>query len=105
LTQKCVVTLELISQTIKEDFDVEFESLSGNLMVVWANSAGSNGVNGVRVATAAWTGGNPLHTWGTRYTPPTFLDDATNLDLAANPNTNEMVFASLGIAGAGLQAG
>ena len=24
LTQKCVVTLELISQTIKEDFDVEF---------------------------------------------------------------------------------
>lgn len=88
-----------------EDFDVEFESLSGNIMVVWDNSAGNNGVNGVRYARAIWSGGTPLHTWGAATTPPTFLDDAINLDLAANPNTNEMVFASLGIAGAGLQAG
>jgi hypothetical protein len=82
-----------------DDFDVEFESLSGDLMVVWANSAGSNGVNGVRAATATWTGGTPLHAWGTPYAPPTFADDATNLALNANPDTNEMVFASIGNAG------
>ena len=84
-----------------DDFDVEFESLSGDLMVVWANSAGNNGTNGVRVATAAWTGGTPLHAWGTRYSPPTFDNDATNLDLAANPNSNEMIFASIGNAAGG----
>jgi hypothetical protein len=88
-----------------EDFAVQYESLSGNIMAVWGNSAGSNGVNGVRYARAVWTGGSPLHTWGAVTTPPTFLDDAVNLDLAANPASNEMVFASLGIAGAGLQVG
>ncbi|MBI4655604.1 MAG: lamin tail domain-containing protein [Elusimicrobia bacterium] len=88
-----------------DDFDVEFESLSGDIMVVWANSAGANGTNGVRYATATWTGGNPLHSWGNVVTPATFLDDATDLDLAANPASNEMVFASIGNAGSDLQIG
>lgn len=86
-------------------FDLEFESLSGDLMLVWANSAGADGANGVRYATAAWSGGSPLHTWGNPVTPATFLDDATNLDLAANPLNNGMVFASIGNSGADLQIG
>lgn len=86
-----------------EDFDVEYESLSGDVMMVWGNSAGSNAVNGVRYRTC--TGGIAACTWGAVTTPPTFLDDATNLDLAANPNSDEMVFASIGNAGSDLQIG
>ncbi|MEW5907083.1 MAG: fibronectin type III domain-containing protein [Elusimicrobiota bacterium] len=88
-----------------ESFAVETESLSGNIMVVWGNSAGADGVNGVRYATAAFTGGTPAHAWGNPVIPPTFADDATNLDLAADPATNRMVFASIGNAGSDLQAG
>ncbi|MDD2806694.1 MAG: fibronectin type III domain-containing protein [Elusimicrobiales bacterium] len=88
-----------------EDFDLEFESLSGDLMAVWANAAGADGTNGVRYAVATWTGGSPLHTWGAVTTPPTFLDDATNLDLAANPASDAMIFASIGNAGSDLQIG
>jgi prepilin-type N-terminal cleavage/methylation domain-containing protein len=86
-----------------EDFDVEYESLSGDVMMVWANSAGSNAVNGVRYRTC--TGGIAACTWGAVTTPPNFLDDATNLDISANPNTDEIVFASIGNAGSDLQIG
>ena len=88
-----------------ESFAVETESLSGDIMVVWGHSGGSDGVNGVRYASAPWSGGSPLHTWGSPTAAPAFLDDATNLDLAANPASNEMVFASIGNAGSDLQAG
>ncbi|OGR76399.1 MAG: hypothetical protein A2X32_12450 [Elusimicrobia bacterium GWC2_64_44] len=99
-------SLEIVSASQdSESFAVETESLSGDLMVVWGHSAGSDGVNGVRYATAAWNGGSPEHVWGSPVTAPTFLDDATNLDLAANPASNEMVFASIGNAGSDLQAG
>ncbi|MCG2726134.1 MAG: fibronectin type III domain-containing protein, partial [Elusimicrobia bacterium] len=99
-------SLEVVSvaQDI-DDFDVEFESISGDIMVIWANSAGSSFVNGVRYAVAAYTGGSPNHTWGSVTIPPTFLNDATNLDLSANPNTNEMVFASIGNGGSDIQMG
>jgi hypothetical protein len=86
-----------------EDFDVEYESLSGDVMVVWANSAGADGTNGVRYATC--TGGTSTCTWSGVTTPPTWLDDATHLDIASNPNTDEIVFASIGNAGNDLQAG
>ncbi len=86
-----------------EDFDLEYESLSGDLMVVWAISAGNNGTNGVRYATC--TGGTANCTWTLNLTPPTFKDDATNLDLAADPITDQLVFASIGDAGSDLQIG
>lgn len=86
-----------------ENFDVEYESLSGDVMVVWGNSAGADGTNGVRYATC--TGGTAACTWSAVTTPPTFLDDATHIDLSANPNTDEMVFASIGKAGGDLQIG
>lgn len=86
-----------------EDMDIEYESLSGDLMLVWANGAGGNGTNGVRYRTCP--GGIATCTWGAVTTPPTFLDDATSLDISANPNTDEMVFASIGNAGGDLQLG
>lgn len=86
-----------------EDFDVEYESLSGNVMIVWANSSGGNGTNGVRYRVC--TGGIPLCTWGGVTTPPTFSDDATNLDISANPNSDEIVFGSIGNGGSDLQIG
>ncbi|MCK5582215.1 MAG: lamin tail domain-containing protein, partial [Elusimicrobiales bacterium] len=90
-----------ISQDV-DDFDVKFESISGDIMIVWANSAGANGTNGAWYVTA---GGTPNHIWGTPSAMPTFADDATNLDLSVNPDTNEMIFASIGNAGADLQIG
>jgi hypothetical protein len=86
-----------------ENMDLEFESLSGNLMLVWANGTGSNGVNGVRYRRC--TGGTATCTWGAVTTPPTFADDATSLDISANPKSNEIVFASIGNAGGDLQIG
>lgn len=86
-----------------ENMDLEFESLSGNLMLVWANGTGSNGTNGVRYRRC--TGGTAMCTWGAVTTPPTFADDATSLDISANLQTNEIVFASIGNAGGDLQVG
>ncbi len=86
-----------------ENMDIEYETLSGDLMLVWSNANGSNGTNGVRYRMC--TGGVAACTWGPVTTPPTFSDDATNLDLAANPNTDEIVFASIGNAGGDLQIG
>lgn len=86
-----------------EDFDLVYESLSGDLMVVWANSAGNNGTNGVRYRTC--NGGIVACTWGAVTTPPTWRDDATNLDISANPVTDEIAFASIGDAGSDLQTG
>ncbi|MGD9641917.1 MAG: fibronectin type III domain-containing protein [Elusimicrobiales bacterium] len=99
-------SLEVVSAAQDvESFAVETESVSGDIMAVWGHSAGADGVNGVRYMTAAWTGGTPEHAWGGVTAAPSFLDDATNLDLAANPAGNEMVFASIGNAASDLQAG
>lgn len=86
-----------------ENMDIEYESLSGDLMLVWSNANGSNGINGARYRTCS--GGIAMCTWGAVTTPPTFVDDATSLDISANQNTDEMVFASIGNAGGDLQLG
>lgn len=86
-----------------ENMDIEFESISGDLMLVWGNANGGNGTNGVRYRTCP--GGIPTCVWGAVTTPPTFLDDATSLDIAANPISDEIVFASIGNAGGDLQLG
>ncbi len=86
-----------------ENMDIEYESLSGNLMLVWANATGYNGTNGVRYRRC--TGGIAMCTWGAVTTPPTFADDATSLDISSNPKTDEIVFASIGDAGGDLQLG
>lgn len=86
-----------------ESFDLAYESLSGDLMTIWGTSTGTNRINGVRYRLC--TGNSSTCTWGNVTTPPTFADDATNLDLSANPNSDEMVFASIGNAGSDLQVG
>lgn len=86
-----------------ENMDLAYESLSGDLMLVWSNGTGNNGVNGVRYRTC--TGGIASCTWGAVTTPPTFADDATSLDITPNLETNEIVFASIGNSGGDLQLG
>jgi prepilin-type N-terminal cleavage/methylation domain-containing protein len=87
-----------------EDFDVEYESLSGDVMVVWSNSAGNSSTNGARYRTC--TGGLSNCTWSAIVTnPPNWANDATNLDISANPDTNEIVFASIGNGGSDMQLG
>ncbi len=86
-----------------ENMDIEYESLSGDLMLVWSNALGNNGTNGVRYRTC--TGGIAACTWNPVTTPPSFLDDATSLDISANPASDEIVFASIGNAGGDLQLG
>ncbi len=83
-------------------FDLEYETTSGDLMVVWGNSGGANGTNGTRYKPC--TGGIAACTWGTGGTIPQLLDDATNLDLSPNPTNDQLIFASIGNAGADLQA-
>lgn len=85
-----------------ENFAVEFESLSGDVMLVWGTTVGA-GANGVRYRTCT-TNTNPC-TWNAVTTPPTFADDATNLDISANPDTDEMLFASIGRNQSDLQLG
>jgi hypothetical protein len=93
----------LILEHDVENVDIEFESLSGDVMIVYANETGTNGLDGVRYRTC--TGGTANCTWNPVTVPPTFLDDATSLDLSPNPNTDELVFASVGHAGGDLQIG
>jgi hypothetical protein len=85
-----------------DDFSVQYESTSGDVMVVWGINVAA-GANGVRYATC--TGGTSACTWSAVTTPPTWLDDATNLDLSSNPNSDEMVFASIGKNQSDLQIG
>ena len=97
-------SLEVVSTSQDvDDFDLAYESLSGDLLVVWANSAGNNGTNGARYRVC--TGGTTTCAWGAVTIPPTFKDDSTNLDLASDPVSNDIVFASIGDAGSDLQIG
>ncbi len=96
-------SVEAITGTDVDPFDVEFESLSGEVMAVWGWSGGTNGTNGAFYATCTPAGANC--TWSAR--AGIFsgsADDATHLDLSANPDTNQMIFASIGNAGGDLQA-
>jgi len=85
-----------------ENFDVEYESVSGDVMMVWGIAVGKK-TNGVRYRVC--TGGTAACAWGAVTTPPTFADDAVSLDLSANPNTDEMAFASIGTNQNDLQIG
>jgi hypothetical protein len=86
-----------------DDFDVEYESLSGDVMVVWANSAGANGTNGSRFATC--NGGAAACTWSAPAVKVGGTDDATNLDIAGDPNSDRIIYGAIGDAGSDLSAG
>lgn len=85
-----------------DSFDIDFESSSGEVMVVWG-SGGSGTANG------AWynkcDGTTPGCVWnGSRTAITSMLNDATSLDISANPNSDEVLFASIGDGGSDLQA-
>lgn len=85
-----------------ESFDLAYESLSNNLMLVWGVNVGNNN-NGVRYRRCL--GGTASCSWDTIVVPPTWTDEATNLDLASNPFSNEIIFASIGHNQSDLQLG
>lgn len=77
-------------------FDIAFESTSGNLMVVWGLSQATTCTAGTTIATtnciryARYT-----TSWSAVAVIPTVADPATNIDIAANPNSNVMVVAAV----------
>jgi len=86
-----------------DNFGVVYESVSGNAMVVWGNASGANGVNGARYSRC--TGGVYTCSWSTASPIPTVNDDVHNIDVSANPNTNQIAYAAIGDAGNDLTAG
>lgn len=102
--QTLETSLEVVSAAQDVDnFEVQYESTSGDAMVVWANSSGNNGTMGGMYATCA--GGTSSCSWSAPAKIWTQAgDDATSLDLSADPTSDRMAFASIGNAGADLQA-
>lgn len=95
------IETELERVTASQDvlsFDIAYESTSGNLMVVW----GLNGTTCTAVATETTTLATSNCIRYKRYTTSwqattvmrTVADRATNIDIAANPNTNELILAA-----------
>lgn len=80
-----------------DSFDLEFESLSGDLMIMFSSG---NQRPQYRICS-----GGASCTWSNDIIMPTLTDDPTNMDLSANPNTDEMVFASIGKNQSDLQVG
>lgn len=85
-----------------DNSEVVFESLTGNQMVVWGTAAGANGTNGARYARC--TGGVYTCSWTAATAVPSVSDDVHTIDMTANPNTNQIVYAAIGNAGDDLTA-
>lgn len=78
-------------------FDIEYESTSGEVLVVW----GQNGVSGPFYNTFA---GSPIRSWGTAAQFLTAGDQATQIDLSREPGTDRILFASISAGTDDLQA-
>lgn len=86
-----------------DSFDIDFESSSGHIMVVWG-SGGSGTANGAWYNKCDGTA-PPSCTWNLSRTAITSMsNDATSLDISANPNTDDILFGSIGDGGSDLQA-
>jgi len=87
-----------------DNFDVQYESLSGDVMVVWGNSAGGSNVNGYRYNTC--TGGTSSCTWlGPAATLSGPTDGAMMIDLSADPLSDKMAMAGICAASDDMSAG
>lgn len=79
--------------TTSQAFDLEFESSSGDLLITWGyHSTGSTGVTDIRYVTRA-AGANGA--WGSVTTNTNFLEEGTDLELAADPNSNYIGYANI----------
>lgn len=76
-----------------DDFDVEYETASGDVMVAWGRNV-SAGTDGGYYATC--TGGTSSCTWSSAASISGLADDAVSMDISANPETDEMVFGAVG---------
>lgn len=77
-------------------FDIAYESASGNLMIVWGLFQSSGCTAGTTISStnciryALYTS-----SWSSVGVIPTVAAPATNIDISANPNTDELVLAAL----------
>jgi type II secretory pathway pseudopilin PulG len=84
-----------VSQDV-QSFDIAYEAQTGNLMVVWGLSQATGCTAGTTIATtnciryARYT-----TSWQAVAVIPTVADPATNIDISANSNSNEIVLAAL----------
>lgn len=83
-------------------FDVEYESGSGDVMVVYSEITGGAARDALAMY-ATCTGGTSTCTWSSTSTVST-TNDATNLDISVNPTSDEIVFAGMGNASGTLDA-
>ncbi|QQR53159.1 hypothetical protein IPG36_03700 [bacterium] len=79
-----------------ESFDLAYESVSSDLMIVAGNSGNTSSGNNL-ITYKTCTGGGASCTWQTTSTVPSqqAQDNANHLDMAANPQTNEIVFGAI----------
>lgn len=67
-------------------FDLAFETLSGDLLVVW----GVDALTDARYATRSAAGA-----WSTVTTNTSFLEEATDMELSSDPNSNYIAYANI----------
>lgn len=75
-----------------QSFDLSYESQSGDLMVAWGIS-GASATNLIKYRTC--TGGVTACTWSATANVPTVADAATNLDIAADPSSDQIALAAI----------
>lgn len=85
-----------------DDFDINYESLSGDLMIAWSN-AGSGTTGLLKYATC--TGNIASCTWTLNGTIPTVADAGTSMDLSGDPTSDKMAISSIDNGTGDLSAG
>jgi hypothetical protein len=66
-------------------FDIAFESLSGDMMVIWGDDAGTDPKYVIRTAAGVW---------GAVVSPTTFNEEATMVDIASSPISDKIAYAN-----------
>lgn len=91
------INLERVSASQDvQSFDLAVESVTGNAMVVWGLSQATTCTAGTVIATTNCIRYSRYTTaWSAVAAIATVADPATNIDITANPNTNELVLAAI----------
>lgn len=77
-----------------DSFDVEYESVTGDAMVVWSSTG--NNVTGLLKSRKCTASGVTGCTWDASTTTiPTVNCAGTNLDISANPNTDQIIMGAI----------
>lgn len=75
-----------------DSFDVDYESVTGDAMLVWSSN-GNNATGLIKYRKC--TAGTPSCTWQTVGSIPTANCAGTNMEISANPVTNEIVAGAM----------